>query len=136
MVNSGEKKMNVADQALKSEIIQIQDKLLIILKSLANEHRLQLLITLLDGETAFQALLHTVPIKKTALANHLTQLLESRLIQKINYGTYIITEDGREYLRNLHFTWRESFVAKEEELEILDSRKNTKSFIKSYFHSY
>lgn len=136
MVNPGEAPMSFADQALKVEILQIQEKLLPILKSLANEHRLQLLITLLDGESAFQTLLHAVPIKKTALANHLTQLLEARLMKKVNYGTYAITEDGKEYLRNLHHTWRESLVAKEEEMESLDSRKNTTSFIKSYFQSH
>ncbi len=127
--------MNIADLALKEEISKDYRNFLPILKALANEKRMVTLIYLLNGPTSFQKLLSIVNLQKTALSNHLSHLLESQLIHKVNYGIYEITPDGRDFLRAIWGTWLDSRVAQDKKVETMDLRKNSSLFLQSYFRS-
>ena len=104
MVNPGEKTMSIERKTLKISIEQVSLELLPILKALGNPKRFSILIALLDGPCSFQKLLSHTHLQKTAIANHLNQLVQVNLIQKPDYGFYDLTIDGVEYLRSIYRT--------------------------------
>lgn len=100
-----------------------------ILKAIGNPNRLKILILLVNGPVSFQTLLDEMNLKKSALANHLTQLKNVGLIVKKQHGTYCITEDGEKYLLNIEITFKDSKKVEMQRKEI-EKRKNlAKSFL-------
>ena len=79
-------------------------------------------------------LLKSLNFKKTALSNHLIQLIKSELVEKRNYGVYQITQDGKKYLRNLYQTWHSTLKARQKKLAQLESRQNSTAFMNAYIH--
>ncbi|WP_457557089.1 ArsR/SmtB family transcription factor [Candidatus Harpocratesius sp.] len=75
------------------------DKITSVLKSLANEKRIDILI-LLDSQSPldFQIIKDQLQISKTALANHLNILEKEHLITRISRGIYAITKKGSTFL--------------------------------------
>jgi len=69
-----------------------------LLKAAAHPARVQVLARLLDGEQDFGRLRAATQLSKTALANHLTQLLAQGLLERLSRGSYRLTADGRELL--------------------------------------
>jgi len=69
-----------------------------LLKAAAHPARVQVLARLLDGEQDFGRLMAATQLSKTALANHLTQLLRQGLVARLSRGTYQLTADGRALL--------------------------------------
>jgi DNA-binding transcriptional ArsR family regulator len=69
-----------------------------LLKAAAHPARVQVLARLLDGEQDFGRLMAATQLSKTALANHLTQLLRQGLVERLSRGTYQLTADGRALL--------------------------------------
>lgn len=84
------------------------DDITLVLKSISHPSRLKILILIMKGALSFQALLDMMGLKKSGLANHLTNLKEAGLVEKIKHGTYRITEDGLNYLRAIEETHRKS----------------------------
>ena len=79
-----------------------------ILKAISHPNRFKILILLLDGAKTFQTLLDKTKLKKSALANHLTQLKEKLLIDKIQHGMYIITHDGKNFIQAIESAYKQS----------------------------
>ncbi|MCF2139464.1 MAG: winged helix-turn-helix domain-containing protein [Candidatus Lokiarchaeota archaeon] len=75
------------------------DKITSVLKSLANEKRIDALI-LLDSQSPldFQIIKDQLQISKTALSNHLNILEKEHLITRISRGIYAITKKGSTFL--------------------------------------
>lgn len=88
------------------------DEIISILKAIGHPNRFKILILLLTGPMNFQTLLDKLNLKKSALANHLTHLKNKSLVEKIQHGTYKITDDGRNYLQAIETAFRESEVRK------------------------
>jgi DNA-binding transcriptional ArsR family regulator len=65
-----------------------------VLGSFANEKRLQLLVMMMDGPREFDQLQNASGLSKTAVANHLKRLLRTGVVQKLERGTYVLSEDG------------------------------------------
>jgi DNA-binding transcriptional ArsR family regulator len=65
-----------------------------VLGSFANEKRLQLLAMMMDGPREFDELRNASGLSKTAVANHLKRLLRTGVVQKLERGTYVLSEDG------------------------------------------
>ena len=126
--------MNLARKALKKSFQDITTEFFPILKALGNIKRFSILITLLDGPSSFQTLLLQTKLQKTALANHLVQLISVKLIQKPDYGIYDLTLDGVEYLSALHRTWMQSIGVQQKQLQTLQSRPMSSMFIKKLLH--
>jgi DNA-binding HxlR family transcriptional regulator len=120
-------------QGLKNELEKLSPQIIPILKSLANQTRFDILITLLDGEKSYKYLLMEVKLKKTALSNHLNQLLTASLIEKPSYGNYAITEDGTDYLRVLYKAFKDSLQYQEKQLRNLERKPMSKDFWGAFF---
>ena len=65
-----------------------------VLGSFANEKRLQLLVMMMDGPREFDQLQNASGLSKTAVSNHLKRLLRTGVVQKLERGTYVLSEDG------------------------------------------
>ena len=126
--------MSIARKTLKISIEQISQDLFPILKALGNTKRFSILIALLDGPTSFQKLLSITHLQKTAMANHLNQLVQVNLIQKPDYGFYDLTIDGLAYLRTIYRTWTQSMTVQQKKLQSVQSRPMSSGFIKKLLH--
>lgn len=105
------------------------DELVSILTTLGQSSRFKILVLLLKGPMTFQALLNELRIKKSALANHLNYLKERSLIEKIQHGTYAITDDGRTYVEAIEAAYRKSEARKRKIEEARQRHELTKTFL-------
>lgn len=92
-----------------------------ILKIIAHINRFKILVLLLKGPLSFQSLLEEMDLKKSALANHLSELKKIKLVNKIQHGTYQITPLGENYIKLIENTYKEN---KELEKQYLESKKH------------
>ena len=122
--------MEKTDLLQRSEFLNSSfDEIDNILILIAHPTRFKILILLLNGPMSFQSLMGEIKIQKSALANHLTKLKNSYLIEKVQYGTYRLTEDGNKYLEYLELAFKESKMRRK---QIEDSKQRlemTKSFL-------
>lgn len=122
--------MEKTDLLQRSEFLNSSfDEIDNILVLIAHPTRFKILILLLNGPMSFQSLMGEIKIQKSALANHLTKLKNSYLIEKVQYGTYRLTEDGNKYLEYLELAFKESNMRRK---QIEDSKQRlemTKSFL-------
>lgn len=100
-----------------------------ILKKIAHINRFRILILLLNGPLTFQALLEQIDLKKSALANHLTELKDSNLVEKTHHGTYEISENGKNYIQLIEKTYRENKVIEKKVWESKQREELSKSFL-------
>jgi DNA gyrase inhibitor GyrI/DNA-binding transcriptional ArsR family regulator len=71
----------------------------LVLRSLANTKRLQLVTSLLKGSQTFSALQKVTGLGKTALAHHLKILVEAHILRHIGKGRYELSVDGVEFAK-------------------------------------
>jgi predicted transcriptional regulator len=109
--------------------------ILTILKAISNNKRLTILISLLTGEKTFNDLKNETNLKKTALSNHLSKLINSELILKPDHNRYRLTSDGELFIRSLETTYNESNIKEKKRFESLQRRQFSDKFIKSFFGS-
>lgn len=88
-----------------------------ILKALGIEQRQKLLIFLLDGPKTFQELSEHLELGRTAVANHLTQLKDVSLIDRIHHGYYRITQKGLLFLQAIYLAYEHSQTEKMKQKE-------------------
>jgi ArsR family transcriptional regulator, lead/cadmium/zinc/bismuth-responsive transcriptional repressor len=60
-----------------------------VLRGMAYEHRLHILVVLQDGERTPAELNERIPADPTAIAHHLRFLLDARLIRRQRRGRYV-----------------------------------------------
>ncbi|NMC57946.1 MAG: winged helix-turn-helix transcriptional regulator [Candidatus Methanofastidiosa archaeon] len=122
--------MENTDPLQRSEFLNRSfDEIDNILILIAHPTRFRIMILLLNGPMSFQSIMGEIKIQKSALANHLTKLKNSYLIEKVQYGTYRLTEDGNKYLEYLESAFNESKIRRK---QIEDSKQRleiTKSFL-------
>lgn len=89
-----------------------------LLKSASHPSRVQILAVALRGEGDFGHMMRLTNLSKTALANHLAQLVDNGLMRRLSRGKYGLTPDGRQLLSAAFSTYRSSAkrVANEKEL--------------------
>lgn len=126
--------MSELNLSLKLELMANYERILPIIKAIANEKRFLILVLILDGPKSFQYLLDTTKLQKTALSNHLTQLIESKLIEKPDFGRYQLLIDGKNYIRNIYQTWNNSILNQEKRLQFEQERGVSLSFLNNFFH--
>lgn len=105
------------------------DEIVAILKAIGHPNRFRILILLLKGPLSFRELLDTMNLQKSALANHLTQLKNRSLVEKIKHGTYRITDDGKNYLQSIEAAYRESEARKRKIRETKQREELARSFL-------
>lgn len=100
-----------------------------ILSVISHSTRFKIMILLLNGPMNFQSIMNEVQIQKSALANHLTKLKNSGLIEKIQYGTYKLSDDGNKYLKSIESVFKESKMRKKHIEDTKQRLEVTKSFL-------
>jgi DNA-binding HxlR family transcriptional regulator len=93
-----------------------------LLRLAAHPARIQIMALLLQGEHEFSNLMQQTKLSKTGLANHLNQLVEKELIEKIGRGEYNITADGKELLRAAAAMYEGSVQRQETKRQLLSRR--------------
>jgi len=83
---------------LKEILLESPENVSDLIKGVAHVHRLQVLVLLTDGAQEFSSLLDAVKVSKTALANHLTHMMNKGFVERSERGMYEITKDGKDLL--------------------------------------
>ena len=96
-----------------TEILQSLTGITAITKVIGHEKRLQILALVNDNPEDFLSLRKQTELQKTALSNHLTKLLEVRLIERIERGKYKITDDGSKLLGLISAFYQETKIKQE-----------------------
>lgn len=110
-------------------LLKSSPEIVSILKTIAHQKRFEILILLLEGPLTFQNLLEKTALKKSALANHLNDLKDKYLVEKIQHGTYNITDDGKNYVKSIENAYRENVTMKRRIKESKQRLKLSKSFL-------
>jgi len=118
----------MSDQPLNSKydlklfVLESLQELAELHKALDNPIRLEILARLLVEEKEFKNLQDEMNIPKTTLANHLNQLLEKVLVEKLDRGLYGISEDGEDILRSSSKVFLEIKMREQQRLEAISRR--------------
>ncbi len=118
----------IDDDQLQSVLFESAKGIAELLKSAAHPARIQILALLLRGEHDLSKLMQHTELSKTALANHLHQLMQKGLIQRVTRGEYKLTTDGKELLTATAAMYKDSAQREEEKRELL-RRRYTKSLV-------
>ncbi len=100
-----------------------------ILKTIAHQKRFEILILLIENPLKFQSLLEKTSLKKSALANHLNDLKNKKLVEKIHHGTYKITDDGKNYIKSIENVYKENNTLRKKIKETKQRQELSKSFL-------
>lgn len=119
------------DELIKSYLESIKE-ISSILKSLGNRKRLEILIFLLNRPQSYGAIVEKLELKKTAVSNHLSQLLMVRLIEKGDYGIYNISRDGIEFIKAIERAYNTSPTRQTRRFEALQRRSVSNSFLNRF----
>jgi len=95
--------------------------------AVSHPKRIMVLSLLAEDSMDFADLLEKTGIRKTALSNHLTQLADKRLIQRVSHGHYALTEDGNHVLSAVLDIYNDSTLSKEEEKKKILERYSHRS---------
>lgn len=98
----------ISDQQLLETLSQSSKGIAELLRSAGHPARIQILTLLLEGKQDFSHLKSATALSKTALANHLHQLIEERLVKRVARGEYSLTTDGKALLNAVAITYRNS----------------------------
>jgi len=118
----------IDDKQLHSILLESPKGVAELIKSAAHPVRIQILALLLRGEHDFSKLMQETELSKTALANHLKQLMNKRLVQRVARGEYRLTVDGKELLNAAATMYKDSAQREETQRELL-RRRYTKGMI-------
>jgi DNA-binding HxlR family transcriptional regulator len=83
---------------LRTTVTEAKTDIAKTLRAIAHPKRLEILAALVDNTKSFVTLLDTTQVSRTALANHLSQLVGRGLVNRVERGAYQVTADGRELL--------------------------------------
>ncbi|MFX0171415.1 MAG: GyrI-like domain-containing protein [Candidatus Hodarchaeota archaeon] len=107
-----------SEEAMKAFILETVDEISELLKTLQHPKRLEILSLMLKAELEFGTLMEKTGLPKSALGNHLSELLDKNLIEKLDRGIYRITSDGKEFLSNLSKSYLHAKIREQERLEL------------------
>ena len=93
-----------------------------LLKLAAHPARIEIFALLLGGERGFSGLTQRAGLSKTALANHLSLLVENELVVKAGRGEYCLTADGQELVNAVAIAYRDSVRRQEAMRDLLAKR--------------
>jgi DNA-binding HxlR family transcriptional regulator len=108
--------------SMKNFVNTANEEIAELAKAAAHNKRVLMLAALLDGRKSFLELKKATNLSKTALANHLTFLVDSRVIERIDRGSYEITKDGKELLFQAIKTYYQSELYQLKQRELLSSQ--------------
>ena len=103
-----------------------------ILKVIGNGKRLKILIFLVNGPQSYSSIVNELQLKKTAISNHLSHLLNVKLIKRGEYGIYEITGDGIEFLKAIEKAYHTSPTRQIRKFESLQRRGVSNLFLNRF----
>ena len=109
-------------ESLQGVLSESTEEIAELLRSAAHPARVRILALLLKGEREFSRLMQLTELSKTALANHLNQLIAKRLVEKAARGEYSLTADGKALLTAAATMYKESAQREKQRLELLSRR--------------
>jgi DNA-binding transcriptional ArsR family regulator len=92
------------------------------LKSAAHPARLRILTSLLQGDREFSRLVRATGLSRTALSNHIDQLIEAGLVERRERGEYRLTADGKRLLDAAASAYVGSLHSQDEERALVSER--------------
>jgi len=110
------------ESSLENLLLESPSGVAELLKLAAHPARIRIMVLLLRGEDEFSILNRQTRLSKTALANHLSLLVEKELVEKTGRGKYCLTADGRELLKAAAVMYRSSVQRQEAMRELLARR--------------
>lgn len=126
-------KLFSSKESLKMFILESLNDFANLFKCLDHPTRLEILARLISEEMEFKDLQQAMDIPKTSLANHLIQLVESGLIERMVRGVYRISFDGEDIISSSAKSFLDMKVREQERLETL--RLRYESIISRYTYS-
>jgi len=117
------------NEKTKELLVDSFEEITELLKVLSQPNRFKILILLLEGPNNFQTLLTKTKLKKSALANHLTILVDASLVKKVQHGMYKITVDGKNFINSIGETYLKSLVHKKNTEDAEQRYKISRAFI-------
>lgn len=106
----------------EEEILKSAERITELLKALTHPNRLKILALLSEESKDFSTLLTKTGLRKTALSNHLSQLLSVKIINRLERGKYQITNDGQNLLLAAMNVYKESELRRDIERKLLKKR--------------
>jgi DNA-binding HxlR family transcriptional regulator len=110
------------DDSLQNILMESPSRIAELLKLAAHPARIRIMALLLRGEHEFAGMMQLTKISKTALANHLSLLVEKELIEKTGRGEYRLTVDGHELLKAAAVMYQSSVQRQKAMQEMLARR--------------
>jgi len=117
-------------ESLKLFVLESVSEIADLHKTLDHPTRIEILARLLTQELEFKDLQEEMDIPKTSLANHLTQLIDCSLVERLDRGVYQISFDGEDILKSSAKVFLDIKIREQEKLESL--RLKYESMIKRY----
>jgi len=106
-----------SEEAMKAFLLETVVEISELLKTLQHPKRLEILTLMFNEELEFGTLMSIINLPKSALGNHLSDLLEKNLIEKLDRGIYRISSDGRDFLSSLSANYLVAKIREKERLE-------------------
>ncbi|MBD3253486.1 MAG: ArsR family transcriptional regulator [Candidatus Lokiarchaeota archaeon] len=104
-------------------------EIMLILKCLGNENRLQILMYLVKTPKSYGNIVKNIELKKTAVSNHLSQLLDVNMIEKEEHGVYKISADGLSFIKAIERAYQDLPSKQVKKFETLQQRSISNSFL-------
>jgi DNA gyrase inhibitor GyrI/DNA-binding transcriptional ArsR family regulator len=96
------------------------DGILELLKTLDHPKRMEMMISMIGGDTTtFKELLEITELQKSAMAHHLSVLVDRGMIEKKQKGVYQITIDGEDLLERIAESYIEAKIREQKRLDRL-----------------
>jgi predicted transcriptional regulator len=118
--------------SLVTSLSEFSSEIVKILKSLGNTYRFQILLQLLTGAKSFGSIVKNINREKTAISNHLSQLIKANLVEKGDFGVYRISGDGTEFMKATAFAYQKSPTRQLKKFQELQGRKISNSFLNRF----
>jgi DNA gyrase inhibitor GyrI/DNA-binding HxlR family transcriptional regulator len=108
---------NVRVHLVQKTLTKSDEDIVLVLASLANKRRLQMLTSLLRGPRTFSELQEVTGLGKTALAHHLGILVRAGVLKHTGKGRYELSADGMKLLNAVGSAYANS--RRKRELEVM-----------------
>ena len=103
-------------------LIDSLDDISNLLKSGGNSIRLKILAELLLDPKPFSFFLDATKLKKTSLTHHMSNLINTGLIERTQRGLYEITPDGINFVKTTTLTYQRSIMKRQIEQDYIDDQ--------------
>lgn len=103
-------------KAMEEFLSESIDDVMDMIKTLDHPVRFKIIISLISTSKTFRELSEITNLQTSALGNHLSVLIEKKLIEKIVRGLYRLTEDGNDLIEAFAYSYLNTKIREQERL--------------------